>query len=223
MTQTSNPGRRERKKQDTRQKIAKIAIYLFRKQGFDATTMEQIADQVDISKATLYNYYPTKEIIISEYWQSSVKELKLQILELVQLLPDTRSRIQKIFTKTATELFKSKQDIYEIYLSYWLRNLNNPAMSNRLKSGFEDIFAMTIRLGQQSGDVRKDISVELMVKQLEIMFLTACMQWLSDPKLFPLEKTLSLTVSLFMDGSGVAGRQSRGKADDRESTQGRLL
>ena len=76
-------NRRERKKQETRQKIIKIAMYLFRKQGFDSTSMEQIADDVDISKATLYNYFPVKESIISEYWQGNVKEIKLQILQMI--------------------------------------------------------------------------------------------------------------------------------------------
>ena len=221
----SIPGtnRRERKKQETRQKITKIAMYFFRKQGFDSTTMEQIADEVDISKATLYNYFPVKEAIISEYWQNNVKELKLQILELIQLLPDTKSRVQKTFTKAANELFKSKEDIYKIYLSYWLRNLNNPALSERLRSGFEDIFTMIVKLGQQSGDVRKDMAVELLVKYLEVIFLSACINWLTDPKLFPLEKTLTQTVSLFIEGAGSGIRKSKSKIDGGDSAQGSLL
>jgi AcrR family transcriptional regulator len=132
MESASTLNRRERKKQETKQKITKIAMYLFRKQGYDATTMEQISEEVDISKATLYNYFPVKESIISSAWQANVKDLKLHILEMIQLLPDTKSRIQKTFTKAATELFKSKQDIYKIYLSYWLSNLNNPALHDRL-------------------------------------------------------------------------------------------
>ena len=216
-------NRRERKKQDTRQKIVKIAMYFFRKQGFDSTTMEQIANEVDISKATLYNYFPVKESIISEYWQSNIKEFKFQILEMIQLLPDTRSRVQKTFTKAAAELFKSKEDIYKIYLSYWLRNLNNPSVNERLRSGFEDIFTMIIKLGQHAGDVRKDMSVELLVKYLEVLFLTVCLNWLSDPKLFPLEATLTQTVSLFIEGAGSGSRKSKMKIEGEDSAQGKLL
>ena len=216
-------NRRERKKQDTRQKIVKIGMYFFRKQGFDSTTMEQIAEEVDISKATLYNYFPFKESIISDYWQSNIKEFKFQILEMIQLLPDTRSRVQKTFTKAAAELFKSKEDIYKIYLSYWLRNLNNPSVNERLRSGFEDIFTMIIKLGQHAGDIRKDMSFELLVKHLEILFLTVCINWLSDPKLFPLEATLTHTVSLFIEGAGTGSRKSKLKIEGEGSVQGRLL
>jgi AcrR family transcriptional regulator len=223
MEPASTLNRRERKKQETKQKITKIAMYLFRKQGYDSTTMEQISEEVDISKATLYNYFPVKESIISSSWQANVKDLKFNILEMIQLLPDTKSRIQKTFTKAATELFKSKQDIYKIYLSCWLSNLNNPALLERLQSGFEDIFSMIIKLGQQTGDIRKDISVELLAKQLEINFLTACISWLTEPKLFPLEKTLTQTVTLFIEGAGSGSRKTKGRADAEDFSQGSLL
>jgi AcrR family transcriptional regulator len=216
-------SRRERKKQETKSRIIKIAMYFFRKHGFETTTMEQIAEEADISKATLYNYFPVKESIISEYWQRNVQDLKLQILELIQLLPDTRSRVQKTFSKAATELFKSKQDIYEIYLSYWLRNLNNPSLEQRLKSGFDDVFTMIVKLGQQSGDLRRDVSVDHLSRQLEIMFLTSCIQWLSDPKLFPLDKTLHDTISLFVDGAGLGSRKGKSKSEGRDFLQEKLL
>ncbi|UCD34210.1 MAG: TetR/AcrR family transcriptional regulator [Nitrospiraceae bacterium] len=223
MVDHSRGTRRERKKEETRQKIMKIAMYFFRKQGFESTTMDQIAEEVDISKATLYNYFPVKEAIISEHWNSSVRELKLQILELIQLLPDTKSRVQKTFTKAAYELFKSKEDIYTIYLNYLLRNLNNPSSRDSRQSGFEDIFSMIVKLGQQSGDLRKDMPVELLVKVLEVMFLTACINWLSDPKLFPLEKTLAQTVSLIIEGAGMTPRRGRSKSESRDFDQGSLL
>ena len=225
--QVSTVSRRERKKQETKKIIIKIAMYLFRKQGFDATTMEQIAQEADIAKGTLYNYFPVKELIICEYWQDGVKEIKLQLLELIQLLPDTRSRLQKTFTKSATELFRTRQDIYKIYLSHWLRNLNNLSSQKFMKSGFEDIFTMIIKLGHQKGDIRKDITVDLLVRQLEVAFLTTCVMWLADPKLYPLEENLERAVSLFVDGAGTGSRRTRAKAEgkgiQKDDDQGMLL
>ncbi|UCH81669.1 MAG: TetR/AcrR family transcriptional regulator [Nitrospiraceae bacterium] len=225
MDSESHINRRERKKLETRQKITKIAMYLFKKQGFGFTTMEQIAEEVDISKATLYNYFPVKESIISEYWQNNVKDLKYHLLKMIQLMPDTSSRIEKTFARAANELFKSKQDIYKVYLNHWLRNFNNPSVSVRKESGFEDIFSMILKLGQQSGDIRKDLPLEIMVKHLEFMFLTACINWLSDPKLFSLEKTLNHTVLLFLDGAGTGARSKKTKikSDGKDASQGSLL
>ena len=47
--------RMERKKAEMKQKIITVAMTLFKTQGVDATTMEQIAAEVDIAKGTLYN------------------------------------------------------------------------------------------------------------------------------------------------------------------------
>lgn len=41
------------------------AMALIRAYGFEETTMEQIAEEADIAKGTLYNYFPAKEAIIS--------------------------------------------------------------------------------------------------------------------------------------------------------------
>ncbi|MEN6350637.1 MAG: TetR/AcrR family transcriptional regulator, partial [Syntrophomonas sp.] len=93
-----NPGadhggnRVERKKEETRQKIINVAMGLFRKQGVDGTTMEQIAREVDIAKGTLYNYFPFKEAIINEFIQHSFKEKHAERITQYRSMPDTRTR-----------------------------------------------------------------------------------------------------------------------------------
>jgi AcrR family transcriptional regulator len=47
---------------------------LFRKQGFESTTADQIAEEADVSKGTLYNYFPSKEAILQGYVQQGAAE-----------------------------------------------------------------------------------------------------------------------------------------------------
>ncbi|GAB3414071.1 TetR/AcrR family transcriptional regulator [Flindersiella endophytica] len=57
-------GVRELKAARTRQQILDVALDLFLEQGYDATTMEQIAEQVGIGATTLYRYFPSKDLLI---------------------------------------------------------------------------------------------------------------------------------------------------------------
>jgi AcrR family transcriptional regulator len=57
-------GLRERKKQRTRDAIARAAFALFAEHGFDAVTVAAVARRADVSEATVFNYFPTKEDLI---------------------------------------------------------------------------------------------------------------------------------------------------------------
>ena len=54
-------GLRERKKRETRQRISDVATGLFVARGFDNVTVAEIAEAANVSKMTVFNYFPRKE------------------------------------------------------------------------------------------------------------------------------------------------------------------
>ena len=60
----AKPGLRERKKAQTRASIQSHALRLFQRQGYEATTIEQIIDAAEVSESTLFRYFPTKEDLV---------------------------------------------------------------------------------------------------------------------------------------------------------------
>ncbi|WP_405489448.1 TetR/AcrR family transcriptional regulator [Nocardia sp. NBC_00511] len=75
-------GLRERKKQQTRTRIIEVALQLCDQQGFDATTVEQIADAADVSPRTVNRYFDNKEAIviapIEDWGLALARELRAQ-------------------------------------------------------------------------------------------------------------------------------------------------
>ena len=77
----STPGLRERKKARTRATIQRHALRLFREQGYDTTSVSQIAEAAEVSESTFFRYFPTKEDVV--LWD----EYDPRIVEVFQAQP----------------------------------------------------------------------------------------------------------------------------------------
>lgn len=66
-------GLRERKRRETHKRITDSALILFGKKGYEATTLDEIADAANIAKRTFFHYFKSKEDILSS-WQEGVPQ-----------------------------------------------------------------------------------------------------------------------------------------------------
>lgn len=71
---SSPGGLRERKRRQTLQRIANAALRLFLKKGYDATTLDEIAEAADISRRTVFHYFDSKDAILLA-WQSGAEDI----------------------------------------------------------------------------------------------------------------------------------------------------
>jgi AcrR family transcriptional regulator len=67
-------GRRERKREQTKQGLLNAAIELFIAKGYDETTIDDIVAAADVAKVTFYYYFKSKEELILEIKDNSIQE-----------------------------------------------------------------------------------------------------------------------------------------------------
>ncbi len=77
-------GLRESKKQRTRETIAQAAADLFQEHGFESVTIDEIARAADVSRQTVFNYFPTKEQMLFD----REEEVGRALVALVADVPD---------------------------------------------------------------------------------------------------------------------------------------
>jgi AcrR family transcriptional regulator len=70
-----SPGKRARNKEQTKERILKAALQLFREKGFDGTTTKEISKRADIAEGTLFNYFATKEDLALYFFQKETEDL----------------------------------------------------------------------------------------------------------------------------------------------------
>lgn len=96
-------GRRERKKQQTRQAISDVATTLFLERGFDAVTVAEVARAADVAVQTVFNHFPAKEDLFFDepgWWAGPARAIReaappadpVDVLE-AQYLKETRDRL----------------------------------------------------------------------------------------------------------------------------------
>jgi TetR/AcrR family transcriptional regulator, regulator of mycofactocin system len=61
---------------NTRASFERVAFALFREQGFDATTIDQLAAAVGVTKRTFFNYFPSKEALVFSVADRGIGHLK---------------------------------------------------------------------------------------------------------------------------------------------------
>lgn len=93
-----SPSLRERKKQKTRWAIQEHALRLFQEQGYDKTTVDQIAEAAEISPSTFFRYFKTKEdVVLQDEYDPIVAQLFVTAPQELALIPALRHALREAF------------------------------------------------------------------------------------------------------------------------------
>jgi AcrR family transcriptional regulator len=180
------PGKRER----TAAHLSATAFRLFEAQGFDAVTMEQIAAEAGVAKATLYDHFPVKEALLAHRMREDMAAGMQERAAALAAHPTFESRMRYLLTESAQ--WNSARRVYlPAYLRYLTRQARygeggaSPANAKAapIENGTRSILAAMFAAAQQSGEIDARLDVAMLAASVEYLLFAAVAGWLEDPSI----------------------------------------
>jgi AcrR family transcriptional regulator len=129
-------GLRERKKARTRATIQAHALRLFRGQGYDATTVQQIIDAAEVSESTFFRYFPTKcDVVLSDDFDPLIVDAFRSQPPDVRPIQALRVAFRLVFDQLSGQEMSEQQERMHLILSV-----------PELRAAMLDQFASAMRL-----------------------------------------------------------------------------
>lgn len=170
------PGRRERRRTETRERIFRAAMKLFAEHGFSDTTTEQITEVADVGQGTFFNYFPTKPhvlTVLTEIQLSKIGTAKKQAEAGDSPIHDVLHRL----TYSITEEIGKSPELTRALLTAFLSNEEVRALTAKtMIRGREEISEM-LAAGQSRGEVRRDLKTEHMALTFQRGILGTMLLW----------------------------------------------
>lgn len=154
-------SRRERKKRNQKYMIIQAAQPLFERQGYDETTVSEIAEAADISYATFFNYFPAKDDILFAIAHGEYEDLA----EVINLRYTKEDPIEEVLRgahkEWVTDSLKNRN------ISVRIDEMVMRAGRKDLQSKIHDLWCDLVRMGMERGEFREDSDPDLIVHLLE--------------------------------------------------------
>lgn len=145
-------------------KILEAATCLFGEEGFHAVSTRKIAAAAGVSEGTLFNYFSSKNELISAILARIYEELTERAVEGLRRLVDTRERLQFLAENHIRMMSRDNalfMRLIQSYMNVDIRGYTEIAGSvlHELNLSYAWVFDFTLREGIERGEVRADINL----------------------------------------------------------------
>ena len=166
-------SRRELNKIQCRSRILKMSRRLFTAKGYENTTMEDIAEASEVSKATLYNYFSSKENLLLGIVEAALEEIRqLVTVELCQE-PDSVEKIRQVLETLAVDSIRYITLTRRIF--YLNVSEGNALHITRLE--LLEILSQLVNEARERGQLRRDLTTEELVDAFMGVYLVTQFGW----------------------------------------------
>ena len=170
--------------------IMNSALDLFANQGFNATSISQIAKQAGISKGLMYNYFSSKDDLLKRIIIGGLQSF-LDLLQVKDIENIQKKELVK-FIETNLSLIKINAAYYKLYFSLAFQSATFNILEVEMKQIFEKVFSIFIKYYTQNGEKNPFVKTRFLLATFDGIGI----HYLSDTKTFPLDEVKELMIEL---------------------------
>lgn len=166
-------GRRELNKLQCRNRILKMSRRLFTARGYENTSIEDVAEAAEISKATLYNYFSSKEHLLQGIADAALEEIRQLVREDLRDEPDSMEKLRQVMETLVSD---SARYVALTRRVFYL-NISPDSELHGSRAELLEIFDQLVREAQEQGRLRRDLPPEELVEVFLGIYLLTQFGW----------------------------------------------
>lgn len=194
---------------ETRELILKSAQRLFASRGLHETSMQNIADEARVSRATVFNQFGSKHMVLDAITARSLEAYRdLLAAALDDEQTSTPDLIRRLFEQMSIGLEKNRALYREVFteIRKLSMGLDPGGLSPELREKAFDILVQLLKRGQDRGDVTSKYPPDVLATAFDSMLTGAVTQWLHDPKKGALSSLLASLLDVLLNGAAGSRR-----------------
>src|SRR5262249_48247019 len=188
-------GLREEKKDRLRRQLLANAIQLFKERGFEEVTIDDIIRPLEISQATFFNYFPSKDAILHQAAEDTVVRYREMLEDEIQRDAPTAEKMHRLLEAMGRGLQSDKR-FYRTLFTRSAINFGNV----RAEGILSDLSAAVMRQGQRRGEIGPEYDPHELADIFTGTYYAIIMRWLHGDGSQSLVERLHRGAAVFLSG-----------------------
>ena len=194
---------RDRQREHTRSEIVRVAFELFGTHGYEKVSVEMIAAEAGISRATFFNYFPQKELILREVASARAEKLKATLAALQASGPTpTIAGILQLILKLSAENARISHHSKKLMIEAFVHQVSRGLML-AIREQVVDALTQILAKALKSAPRRPKPDPKAIAETLMAVYIATMLEWLmreSIPQNWLVE-TMRQRMQLVLEGT----------------------
>ena len=189
-------NKRESAKLERRERLYEAALTLFRSQGYEATTVDQITRRAGLAKGTFFNYFPTKDAVLRYLGTREVGRLGAATISGNQ--ESAVGKIRRLLYALGASLERDRDLVCLIFRE----GVTAPQLLAGDAGGFsvQPTIQLLIRQAQRRGEINAMMDPDALAAAIDALYLQQLVRWCESQQPYSLAERLPGVVDLLVLG-----------------------